>query len=120
LPAPLTEAIKYALCREDWPEVRRLLPSTHNIVYIDHDLVGSCMWVRTRRPGDRIQPLGMAHEKKVQDVLVDNHISRTERAHIPLFFSTSHCVWLAGICLDDRARLTGKTQNIVRLSIETR
>ena len=118
LPEELAEAVKYALRREDWPEVWRLLPSNRNTVYLDRDVVGSCMWVRTRRPGDRIQPLGMAHEKKVQDVLVDNHIPRTERAYIPLFFSTSHCVWLAGICLDDRARLTGKTQHILRLSIK--
>lgn len=118
LSGELVEAVKYALCREDWPEVWRLLPSTRHSVYVDLDVVGPCMWVRTRRPGDRIQPLGMAHEKKVQDVLVDNHIPRAERAQIPLFFSASHCVWLAGICLDDRVRLTGKTQHILRLSIK--
>ncbi len=120
LPDELAESVKQALHREDWPEVWRLLPSTRHTVYLDRDVVGSCIWVRTRRPGDRIQPLGMTHEKKVQDVLVDNHIPRTERASIPLFFSTSHCVWLAGICLDDRIRLTARTQHIVRLSVEAR
>jgi len=125
LPEELAEAVKHALRREDWPEVWRLLPSTRHTVYVDGDAISSfkqcsCMWVRTRHPGDRIQPLGMAHEKKVQDVLVDNHILRTERAHIPLFFSTSHCVWLAGVCLDDRARLTSKTQHILRLSIKAK
>jgi tRNA(Ile)-lysidine synthase len=59
----------------------------------------------------------MAQEKKVQDILVDNHIARSERMHIPLFFSASHCIWLAGVCLDDRVRLTEATQRIVRLSI---
>jgi tRNA(Ile)-lysidine synthase len=73
--------------------------------------------VRTRRDGDRIRPLGMAYEKKVQDVLVDKHIPRAERDQIPLFFAPTHCVWLAGVHLDDRVRLTKETRNIVRLSI---
>ncbi len=112
------QEVRQALLREDWPEVWRLLPSTRHIVYIDGDRVGSFLWVRTRRPGDRIRPLGMAQEKKVQDVLVDAHIPRAERASIPLFFSASHCVWLAGVHIDDRVRLTSRTQRILRLSIE--
>lgn len=90
---------------------------TQYAVHIDADHVGDVLLVRTRRPGDRIRPLGMAHEKKVQDVLVDKHIARSERKHIPLFFSESHCVWLASVCLDERVRLTKETQRIVRLSL---
>ncbi len=90
---------------------------TQYAVHIDADCLGDTLLVRTRRAGDRIRPLGMAQEKKVQDILVDKHIARSERRHIPLFFSASHCVWLAGVCLDDRVRLTEATQRIVRLSI---
>lgn len=96
----------------------RLLPLARHAIYVDGDTIGSVLKVRTRRAGDRIRPLGMAHEKKVQDVLVDKHISRAERASIPLFFSVSHCVWVAGVCIDDRVRLTNKTQQVVRLSIK--
>ena len=114
----VTQKVKDALLREDWSEVWRLLPSTRYTTYIDADSAGSLLQVRTRRPGDRIQPLGMAHEKKVQDVLVNKRIARADRPSIPLFFSSSHCIWLAGVQIDDRARLTNKTQRIVRLSIE--
>ena len=68
--------------------------------------------VRTRRDGDRIQPLGMTHEKKIQDILVDKHIPRAQRSQIPLFFSATHCIWLAGIQVDNRVRLTPDTQRI--------
>jgi tRNA(Ile)-lysidine synthase len=88
-----------------------------NVVYIDGDRVGASLRVRSRRPGDRIQPLGMEHEKKVQDILVDKHIARSERGQIPLFFSEEHAVWLGGICIDERVRLTEATQRIVRLSL---
>jgi tRNA(Ile)-lysidine synthase len=93
------------------------LATTPNVVYIDGDRVGATLTVRTRRAGDRIQPLGMAHEKKVQDILVDRHITRSQREQIPLFFSEQHCVWLGGICIDERVRLTAATQRIVCLSL---
>src|SRR6266571_4062921 len=42
---------------------------------------------------------------------------RADRSRIPLFLSAFHSVWLAGVCLDDRVRLTSKTRRILRLSI---
>ena len=117
LTGALLEQVKDALLREDWPEVWHLLPVSRYVVYIDAASIGDVLQVRTRRPGDRLQPLGMSHEKKVQDILVDQHIARSARNSIPLFFSASHCIWLAGIALDERVRLTSKTEHIVRLCI---
>ncbi len=117
LTSGVLERAKDALRREDWSEVWKLLPATRYAVYIDAASVGKSLRVRARRPGDRLQPLGMRHAKKVQDILVDKHIARTERDTIPLFFSASHCIWLAGIALDERVRLTNKTEYIACLSI---
>jgi tRNA(Ile)-lysidine synthase len=116
-PAKLMAEVRAALQLEDWPEVWRLLPATHQVVYVDADVAGSFLEVRTRKKGDRMQPLGMQHEKKMQDIFVDQHVARSDRGTTPIFYSTSHCIWLAGVCLDDRARLTSKTQQIVRLAI---
>jgi tRNA(Ile)-lysidine synthase len=107
-----------ALRQENWEQVWHLLePPTPHAVYIDGTAVGEKLRVRTRRPGDRIQPLGMKAEKKVQDIFVDNHIGRAVRAITPLFFSDARCLWVAGACLDHRARLTSQTRRILRLSI---
>jgi tRNA(Ile)-lysidine synthase len=117
LTGALLEKVKGALRREDWPEVWHLLPASRYAVYIDAASIGAWLQVRTRHPGDRLQPLGMLHEKKVQDILVDKRIARPARDSIPLFFSASHCIWLAGIALDERVRLTSKTERIVHLCI---
>jgi tRNA(Ile)-lysidine synthase len=117
VPAELMSDIREALRRQDWSKVRQLLPSTHHVVYVDADVAGPFLEVRTWRPGDRMQPLGMKHEKKMQDIFVDKHVARTDRSSTPIFFAVSHCIWLAGICLDERARLTSKTQQAVRLAI---
>src|SRR5205807_778917 len=116
-PDELMAEVRDAVGLEDWSEVWRLLPSSHQVVYVDADVAGTYLEVRKRKPGDRIRPLGMQHEKKIQDVFVDKHVARADRGSIPIFFSTSHRIWLAGVCLDDRARLTCKTQQVVRLAI---
>ncbi len=115
--AKLMAEVRDALRQENWSEVWRLLPSTCQIVYVDADVIGSSLEVRTWKPGDRMQPLGMQHAKKMQDIFVDQHVARSDRGSIPIFFSAAHCIWLAGVCLDDRARLTYKTQQIKRLTI---
>lgn len=111
------EEVYTALCTENWQSVWQLLTAQQYSVYADGNLIGDRLFIRTRRAGDRLRPLGMAYEKKVQDLLVDRHIPRAERDLIPLFFSTEHCVWLAGVQLDDRVRLTPGTRKIVRLSL---
>jgi len=115
---PVALLARQALQRQDWSSVWQFLPKTRYTVYIDADRAGPVLTVRTRRPGDRMRPLGMAREKKVQDMLVNEHIPGADRPYIPLFFSASHCVWLAGVQIDDRVRLTTTTQRILRLSIE--
>ena len=117
VPTALMSEVRKALLLEDWSEVWRLLPSTRHVVYVDAGVAGSFLEVRTGRPGDRMQPLGMQHDKKMQDIFVDKQVARSDRKSTPIFFSASHCIWLAGICLDDRTRLTSKTQEIVRLAI---
>ncbi len=124
----VVEQVQLAWLNDDWSRVWQLLPSSATTVYVDAACLrnnvtqgpqdgASWLLVRTRSPGDRIRPLGMAYEKKVQDVLVDRRIPQAKRASLPLFFSDQHCVWLAGVQIDDRVRLTYQTRAIVRLSI---
>ncbi len=47
-----------------------------NAVVVDAGRLTHELQVRSRRPGDRLQPLGMAGQKKVQDVLVDRKVPR--------------------------------------------
>ncbi|HEY1348720.1 MAG TPA: tRNA lysidine(34) synthetase TilS, partial [Ktedonobacteraceae bacterium] len=118
LPEIVIDSLRDALRQEHWPLVwQRLGPLDRFTVYIDGATVGEQVLVRTWQPGDRIMPLGMNSSKKLQDIFVDRHIPRSERPTLPLFFSQAHCLWVAGLCLDHRVRLTGSTQRILRLSL---
>jgi tRNA(Ile)-lysidine synthase len=124
VPDEVIQQVRPALKRGDWATVWQILPTTPDTVYIDARVVMTipqqsqpAFRVRTRRNGDRIQPLGMLREVRVKEVLINKHIPLRQRDQIPLFFSATHCIWLAGVHIDHRVRLTAKTSNIVCLSI---
>ena len=61
--------------------------------------------VRTFRPGDRIQPLGMTGRRKVKDVFIDNKVPLARRAETPLLFSGDELIWITGLRTSHRARV---------------
>ncbi len=63
--------------------------------------------VRNRRPGDRFQPLGFPHEKKLKELLIDRKIAARVRDRIPLLIWNGAIVWVAGVEVSDRFKLTG-------------
>jgi tRNA(Ile)-lysidine synthase len=55
--------------------------------------------LRTRAPGDTIQPLGLRGRKKLQDVLVDAKIPREMRDHLPVIALSgpgAEVLWVPG------------------------
>jgi tRNA(Ile)-lysidine synthase len=97
------------------PEMLR--GGVRHVAYADADAAGEPLRVRTWRPGDRFQPLGMAGEKKLQDYFTDAHIPRDERARVPLVCGPAHLVWVAGHRLDERVRVTPQTRRVLELTL---
>ncbi len=87
-------------------------------VYLDAATIGETLTVRTWQPGDRFRPLGMSGEKKLQDYFGDAKAPRELRTRLPLVFNADHLVWVAGLRIDDRVRLTPTTQAVIVLQLE--
>jgi tRNA(Ile)-lysidine synthase len=73
--------------------------------------------VRSRKPGDRLRPLGMGgQEKKLQDVLVDRKVARGERDSLPLVVdSADKIVWVVGESVAEDFRVTRASQAVIFL-----
>jgi tRNA(Ile)-lysidine synthase len=74
--------------------------------------------VRAWRPGDHFRPLGLPHEKKLQDYFSDAKVPRDLRAHLPLVFGSTHLLWIAGLRIDDRAKLPPGAARALVLQLE--
>lgn len=87
-------------------------------VVVDANRLATPLVVRYRRRGDRLQPLGLAGRKKVQDVLVDRKVPSEQRDRVPIVTDTTGCiVWVAGHALADPFRVTPGTTTVVILTL---
>ena len=68
----------------------------HLIARLNRDALGGSVRLRTRRPGDRFQPLGMTGTKKLQDFFTDSKIPRDRRDGVPLLVCQRGIAWVAG------------------------
>jgi len=90
----------------------------HGVEYIDADLVHAPLSVRHWRHGDRFCPLGMHHQRRLSDFLKDSKINLIEKdcVHV-LVDADDRIVWVIGLRLDHRFRVTSATRRVLRLSV---
>jgi tRNA(Ile)-lysidine synthase len=71
--------------------------------------------LRTRRPGDRMRPLGSPGSRKVQDIMVDRKIPAGLRGVWPLVVAGEEILWIPGVARADTGRLTPEARSVVHL-----
>lgn len=99
-------------CRPGW--LKELDPGT---VMVDGDKVTFPLTVRTRQAGDRFFPLGLGGSKKLKDFFIDLKLPPEERDRIPLVVSADGAIiWVVGLRLDERFKVTGETRRILSLA----
>ncbi|MCL0028888.1 tRNA lysidine(34) synthetase TilS [Dehalococcoidia bacterium] len=85
----------------------------------DLDSLGGRLALRARVPGDRFQPLGMAHAKKLQDFMVDGRIPREWRDNVPLLVTPRGIAWVVGWRVAHWARLREDTREALQVELES-
>jgi tRNA(Ile)-lysidine synthase len=83
-------------------------------VYLDAEQLGPELYLRRRRAGDRMCPLGMGGRSKlVSDVLVNKKVPADLRDRVPLLVrADDRIVWLCGQHVDERARIRPSTSQV--------
>ncbi|MCE7995277.1 MAG: tRNA lysidine(34) synthetase TilS [Roseivirga sp.] len=71
--------------------------------------------IRSWREGDQFQPLGMSGKKKLSDFMIDRKIPVNLKRHIRVVESAGEIVWVVGLRIDDRFKVTPKTKTIFSL-----
>lgn len=67
---------------------------------------GDVVEIRTRRPGDRVQPFGRGRPRRLKEVLIDHKVPRGRRDQLPLLCVGGRIAWVPGVTVDERCRLT--------------
>ena len=88
-----------------------------NVEWIDCQQLKYPLLLRKWRQGDYLYPLGMTKKKKVSRMLIDEKIALPEKEKIWVLESDKKIVWVSGIRIDHRYRMTNTTTDIVQIRL---
>jgi len=98
-------------------EIRcELGPPTPAPGVLDREALGGDLLVRSWRPGDRMDPLGLGASKSLQDLFTARKVPRRRRAAVAVVESDGQIAWVAGVATSERFKITGATREAVHLS----
>ena len=87
------------------------------ITFVDYSVLGKNLIVRSKSDGDKFCPLGMKGSKKLQDFFVDEKIAAEDRGSVPIVESGGKIIWVGGMRIDERAKVSKNTKKIVKLEL---
>ena len=81
-------------------------------VALDADRLGTRVQVRSLRPGDRFQPLGMEGHKKLSDFLIDAKWPKISRDEVLVLTRGEEIAWVAPLRSSHAFRIKSTTRRI--------
>ena len=85
------------------------------VEFADADMAGDALTLRTWQPGDSFSPLGMKGHKKISDFLVDAKIPIYQKNNVLVLSNKEGIIWVCGLRVDDRFKITEATRRILKL-----
>ena len=90
-------------------------PADSNRAMVDLSEIKTDICLRTRRPGDIINPIGMEGHMKLKKYLINKHIAQDIKDSIPVIARGNEVLWLAGICLSNKIKVTTRPTHVFEI-----
>lgn len=85
----------------------------------DFDKLSFPLKLRKWQKGDYFVPLGMNGKKKLSDFFSDQKLRLIDKKKIWILESAGQIIWLVGIRIDNRFKITEKTKRVLRIENKT-
>ena len=94
------------------------LPTEANIACLDAEKLEFPLEIRKYQEGDWFCPLGMNQKKLISDFLTDKKVPLVKKQSTYLLLSKGSVVWIIGQRIDNRFKVTDKTEEVCLLVLE--
>ena len=108
-------SVKVSIINVKNPEVNIDLTKKEYIKFLDYDRIQDSLILRTPEPGDRMVIRSDGAVKKLNRILSDRKIERTERNKVPVIACGPEIVWAVGIRIGENYKVTDNTSRIICL-----
>lgn len=99
------------------PRPEDLRPASHHVAYLSLEGAPFPWLARSFSPGDRFTPMGMTGSQKVKELFINEKLPPHERSRVPLILSGGEIVWVAGVRVGEKGRVTAATGAVLRAEI---
>ncbi|PYI50236.1 tRNA lysidine(34) synthetase TilS [Paenibacillus flagellatus] len=115
--------LECSLLETDGASAARLLADrngSRDEAYFDYDRVPYPLSVRSRQPGDRMNPFGLKGTKKVKDMFVDEKLPPAARQRIPLVLDAAgRILWIPGVRRSAHAPVSETTTRVLAMKVRS-
>jgi len=88
-----------------------------HVTFASPDVLDNSMHLRTRKNGDRFQPLGMEPQVKLQDFFVGAAVPERWRDRVQIVDSAEGIIWIAGYRLAEWAKVLPEHTQVTRIEL---
>lgn len=98
-------------------EISSLRPDNKREAFLDGSKLQFPFCVRNRLEGDRYQPFGSPGRKKLKEIMRAKGFPQAERNRHPVFLSGNEIVWVLGLPVSEKHKVTSDTCEVFVISV---